>query len=297
MNLLVTFTYNISLERYHRIGTIYREISIYKELTNRNIDIGFLTYGDNKDRQYSELIKPIKIFPIGRIIRSKIKFFKQIKIFLLPFKLKRIFSSFDIIKTVQMYGSWIGIIAKILYRKKLIIRAGFEWLNIWSMVAKKNTIRNYAYFLLRYSFIFINELISYKLADGIILTNEYDIPFVIKTFKLKRKYKKRKLRLIPNFIDTELFKPIKMPKKDKHILWIGWLRRGKNLWNILQAFKELKEFHLDIIGEGHLEEALKERVKKLGLNVNFLGKFPNTKIPEIIMLILVLFMVMIKSIF
>ncbi|MFX0071604.1 MAG: hypothetical protein ACFFAO_10985, partial [Candidatus Hermodarchaeota archaeon] len=61
MNLLVTFTYNITLERYHRFGTLSREVALYRQLNEKNVNVGFLTYGGKKDREYSELIRPIKL--------------------------------------------------------------------------------------------------------------------------------------------------------------------------------------------------------------------------------------------
>lgn len=282
MNLLVTFTYNVSLERYYEYGTIYREIAIYKELAKKNINIEFLTYGNQKEFEYSKLLEPIKIFPISKFIQSKIHLFKHLKILILPFKLKNLFHNVDLIKTIQVYGSWIACIAKILYGKKIIIRSGFEWLSATKNVIEKKGFRNYIRYLLRYSFIFINELISYKLADGIILTSDYDIPFVLKYYRLKKKYKNNKICLIYNFIDEEIFKPIPMIKKDKHILFIGNLHRGKNVMNLVEAFKDIKEFTLDIIGKGPDEEKMKMRAEELDLNINFLGRFPNNKMPEII---------------
>ena len=282
MNLLVTFTYNVSLERYYEIGTIYREIAIYKELAKKQVDIGFLTYGNQKDFEYSDLLKPIKIFPVSKFINSEIRPLKHIKKLLLPFKLKKLFNSVDLIKTVQIYGSWVACIAKILYNKKIIIRSGFEWLSATKNVIEKKGFRNYIRYLLRYSFIFINELISYKLADGIILTSDYDIPFVLKYYKLKKKYKKNKIRLIYNFIDEELFKSLPLSKKNKHILFIGNLHRGKNVMNLVEAFKDLNGFTLDIIGKGPDKEKMKKRANELDLDVNFLGLFPNNKIPEVL---------------
>ena len=96
MNLLVTFTNNVSLERYYEIGTIYREIAIYKELAKKQVDIGFLTYGNQKDFEYSDLLKPIKIFPISKFVNSEIRPIKHIKKLLLPFKLKKLFNNVDL---------------------------------------------------------------------------------------------------------------------------------------------------------------------------------------------------------
>ena len=46
--------------------------------------------------------------------------------------------------------------------------------------------KNFKYWI-KYFWIYLVELISYKLADIIILTNPIDIEFIVKTFKLKKK--------------------------------------------------------------------------------------------------------------
>ncbi|MFX1256859.1 MAG: glycosyltransferase family 4 protein [Promethearchaeota archaeon] len=257
-----------------------REISLYKKLLKYGVEITFLTYGDESDFNYSDLLKGIRIVPILGMIKSKIPKFKFIKSLFLPFKLKKIFRNIDIIKTNQVEGSWIGCIAKILYRKKLIVRAGFEGLRNYITLSKVKGRKNYFKYLFYYFKIYILEFIAYKMADKIILTSELDINFILKKFKLEKK--KKNIFHFYNFIDVDLFKPMNLEKKDKHVLFIGILYTAKNLINLLNAFKDLKGFTLDIIGKGKQKEILKKLAKELGIRVNFLGRFPNEQLPEII---------------
>jgi len=282
MKVLFTFTYNVSLLLWDQTGLIHRDISVYKELSKKNVKISFLTYGNHTDYEYSDLLGNIEIIPVNNLINSKFPLLKHIKSLLLPFKLKNLFKNIDLIKTGQIYGSWVACIAKIVYNKKIIIRSGFEWLRATKNVYKRDTIKSYIKFLFIYSFIFLNELIAYKLADGIIVTSDYDIPFIMKYYKLNKKYKKNRIRLIYNYIDESLFKSLSIQKKDKHIIYIGNLHRGKNVINLVKAFIGLKDFHLDIIGEGPDKEKMEKISKENNLNLNFLGLFPNNKIPEIL---------------
>ena len=282
MKILFTFTYNVSLQLWDQTGIIHRDISLYKELSKKNVDVSFLTYGNHKDYEFSNLLQDIKIFPVLKLIKSKFPLLKHLKSLFLPIKLKNLFKDVDLIKTGQVYGSWVACFAKIIYRKKIIIRSGFEWLRATKNTREKSNVKSYIKYLLRYSFIFLNELIAYKLADGIIVTSEFDIPFIMKYYKLSKKYKKNKIWVIYNYIDESLFKPIPSQKKDKHILYIGNLHRGKNVINLVKAFIGLKDFHLDIIGEGLDKEKMAEIAEENDLNVNFLGYFPNNKIPEIL---------------
>ena len=280
MRIIITFTYGVSLEQWFRSGIIYRELELYKRLSQRNVNYSLLTYGDLKDLNYTPILGDIKVIPVKKYITSKISHFKFLKTLILPIRLKHLFSRIDIIKTNQMEGNLIVCIAKLLFRKKLIVRCGYEWLRTYISNYKIKENKNYIKYILRYIWMYMIEFISYKLADGIILTNKQDIQFIIKTFRLENK--KEKIKLFYNFINTDLFKPLALTKKDKTVLFIGRLTEEKNLFNLIKAFKGLNNFSLDIIGKGPLERKLLEIAKDHGVHLNFLGIFPNNKLPEII---------------
>ncbi|MFX0186838.1 MAG: glycosyltransferase [Candidatus Hodarchaeota archaeon] len=280
VKLLIIFTFNISLNNVEKSGYLARAINYYKKLTNQDIELTLLTYGNYNDLKYSKLLSNVKILPCLKYIYSKNSKLKFIKSLLIPFKLKSLFKDIDIITTTQIRGSWVGIIAKILYNKKIILRGGYEWYrNVrqrFYFMDKKNYL-NFLYNLIK---IYTIEFIAYKLADAIILTNESDIDFIIKAFKLKGK--RKKIQYIPNFIDVNQFKPNNLKKKVNHILFIGRLSPEKNLFNLLNAIKNLRFISLDIIGSGPDENKLKIKAKELGININFLGMIPNDQLPKII---------------
>ena len=280
MRILITFTYGVSLEKWFTSGIIYRELELYKRISQRNVNYTLLTYGDLKDLNYAPILGEIKVIPVKKYITSKNSHLKFLKSLILPIRLKRQFSRIDIIKTNQMEGNLIVCIAKLLFKKKLIIRCGWEWLRFHISNYKIKENKNYIKYVLRYIWMYLIEFISYKLADGIILTNSQDIHFIIKKFRLENK--KDKIKLFYNFINTDLFKPLGLAKKDKTVLFIGRLTEMKNLFNLIKAFKGLNNFSLDIIGKGPLEGKLREIAKDHGVHINFLGIFPNNKLPEII---------------
>ena len=123
-------------------------------------------------------------------------------------------------------------------------------------------------------------MISYNLADLIIISNNYEKKFINKIFRINQK----KIRVIPNYIDINRFKPISVEKKEKSILFIGRLNEFKNLDNLIESFIYLDDFSLDIIGNGELKSSLINKVEKLKLQskIKFLGTIPNSKLPEII---------------
>ena len=281
MKVLITFSYRISLERWEKAGYLTRETSIYKKLSEeKNVNFKFLTYGTKADLKYSNILGNIEVIPVATLLDSKIPIYNFIKSIFLPLKLKKVFKEVDLIKTFQVYGSWVACIAKILFRKKIIIRSGFGWLNYHILSYKKKGFKQYIKYLLKYILIFFNELFAYKIADGIISTSNQDVAFITKCYRLKKKYKKRKIRHIYNFIDENLFKPLNLDKIDKSVLFVGRLSHDKNLFNLLKAFKELNGFKLNIIGAGPEENKLKKFSQNNQNNINFLGIIPNNKIPE-----------------
>ena len=278
MKVLLIFTFNTSLEHWDKRGIISREISLYKNILEKDHEVYFLTYDDKKDFKFSELLNGIKVVPALKSIKSSNRRIILIKSFFLPILLRKIFKKIDIIKTNQLEGSWVAWIGKIIFRKKLIVRGGFEWLKFYILhnITAKNK-KNLKYWI-KYFWIYIVELISYKLADTIILTNPIDIEFIVRTFKLKKK----KIKLIYNFIDTNHFKPQNIKKKEKHALFIGRFTLQKNLFNLLEAYEDLKGFSLDLIGDGPYKRNLLEKAEEYGINLNFLGVLPNDLIPSVL---------------
>ncbi len=280
MKIILVFTFGVALKQWFDSGIIYREVSLYKEFIKRKIEVHFLTYGDEKDLKYSDLLNGIKIHPVSEHFNTRGRFFRFLKSFLLPFKLKNLFKETDIIKTNQIEGCWVAFIAKIFYKKKLVIRSGYDWLRDFIDYNKIQKKKKYLKYLYNYFKIYVLEFLGLKFADKIIFSNELDIGFIIKSFHLKKR--KDKIHLVYNYIDIDLFKPLNLKKKEKHIIYVGKLYNVKNLKNLFLALEGLEGFTLDIVGEGPDYEVLKKLACDLGIRVNFFGQIPNNQLPEII---------------
>ena len=280
MKLLLIFTYNRSVDKLHNSGKLIREIALYEKLLEKGISVSFLTFGDKKDLSYAKKLKKIDVIPAKEFISSRNSRFTMIKSLFIPIKYRKIIRNVEIIKTNQLNGSWVTWLAKILYRKKLIVRSGFEWLKFYILENQVKGKRNFKKYWIRFFWRYFIELISYKLADKIILTNPMDIEFVKKMFRFKKKSKK--FELFYNYIDVDEFKPINIEKKDKNIIYIGRFHQQKNLFNLILALKDLEDFELDFIGKGKYENSLLEKAEKIHVKLNLLGIFPNNEIPEIL---------------
>jgi len=260
--LVLFLTAGMSLDAWHKGGMLTREIAIYNELA-RNLDkIYFLSYGDENELQYRKLLADnIEILfdkhGIGTLLYS----------FLAPFIHRRALKSADFFKTNQMVGSWTAVIAKMLFKKRLILRQGFPWL-LTLQEKKESKVKIIIASLI--------EPIAYKVADKIVVTSQHTREYVIEKYGLNPE----RVVVIPNYVDTDAFKPSKTTGKEKNrIIFVGRLDREKNLVNLIDAVKTL-DVELVLIGEGPYEEILKTKVEseRIG-NVSFLGVIPNERLP------------------
>jgi glycosyltransferase involved in cell wall biosynthesis len=75
------------------------------------------------------------------------------------------------------------------------------------------------------------EAFVYKKADAAIVTSIEILDHVA------RLYKPRNLVLIPNYVDTDIFKPLNITKKAGSICFIGRISPEKNLVSLVKALK------------------------------------------------------------
>lgn len=259
----------MSLKLWHDKGLLKREIKLYQELINEfGISVVFVTYGDKSDYQYQDVVGDIEIIPIYDYVKKpNSKFLQILQTIVVPFKIKNLIKTVDLIKTNQILGAWVASIASILYNKPLLARCGYE-LYDFSIKAKKN--RTYKWF------VYLISWIVYKSADRIHVATIEDKSFVIDRFKIKSS----KIHVFPNWIDTSKYKPFKEVNKKSSILFVGRLNKQKNISLLLKSLSGTN-IPLDIVGNGELLASLKKEAKDLGVSVNFLGNIENNQMPEI----------------
>lgn len=259
MRLALFFTKGVSLEVWERVGMLSREIKPYQKLSNYFDEILFLTYGGKDDLKYKSLLdENIKILP------NRLKLPPLIYSFLLPFLYRKELKEVDILKTNQVLGGWTAVIAMVLFKKKLIVRQGRQW----SIFSEREGVKKW-----KMPIIHFLEKLAYKNADIIIVASEGERKFI------KEKYDilSEKIKYIPNYIDTNLFKPLNIPKENR-ICFVGRLEEQKNLFNLIKAVSGLG-IKLVIFGSGSQKRDLEDFAKKLKADVEFKGNIPNQDLP------------------
>ena len=264
MNVILFFTYGVSLKDWESSGLLSREIKHYEALSKKyNINFTFLTYGDKEDYKYEDCFPNLEIIPLYSLMKnSKSKLINLIKSFYVPILIKRKFhKKYEIIKTNQLNGSWVAIIYKFITKTPLIVRTGYD-LYSFAKYEKKKFIKRFFYYFLTFSALNFSNLYF--------VTSKIDSNFLKKNFI----FKKNKLIIIPNWVDVKSIEPSK--KEENKVLAIGRLEKQKNFEIIISSLKNT-EFILDLYGEGSLRSELEE-VSKNSDNINFLGTTPHEEL-------------------
>ena len=173
MKITLFFTYNVSLSDWKNAGILSRELEIYKYIYKKyNVRFNLITYGDKEDLELLDL-DGIKIFPVyTRVKFSDNKYINIFKSFTIPFIFRDIIKDSGILKTNQLKGSWVAIISKIIYRKPLIIRTGYDLLR-WSIYENKNIWnRTFVFLLTKISLIFSNQYNVSSMSDKLFLEKD-----------------------------------------------------------------------------------------------------------------------------
>ncbi len=243
-----------------------REIRLYDALVKQGVDVTFLTWGGAEDEEIAKTLPQFTVIPIYKYIpRPKNKALRALVSLKAPFALREIIQEADVLKTNQMWGAWVAVIAKIWGFKPLVLRCGFELYHFTLQQGKG---------FLRRVFTWLISFLSYQLSDRICVATQEDKDFVKAQFKVRDS----KIDIHPNWVDTDLFCPQETVQKAGRILFVGRLNAQKNLEKLIGAVAGTP-YTLDIIGTGELRDSLEKLAAENGASVNFLGTVPNDKLP------------------
>lgn len=260
MKLALFLTHGSSLRDWVTSGTYSREMSLYKKLADHFEKIYIVSYGsDTLDAAYtSENIEILTNNYLPNFLYG----------LLAPIIHRRKLKTATYLKTNQTHGAIPAVITKLLFHNKLIIRQGYQWLYTLEQKNASNLHKAVAY---------LTERLAYKHADKIIVTSEYQEKYITKNYNIFDN-----IHVIPNFVDTYVFKPIPMPQISYHMLYIGRLAPEKNLINLIDAVKDMP-VELKIIGDGPMKKELQHKLSSEHItNVAIRSRVINARLPEII---------------
>ncbi len=259
-NLGFFMNYFSSLKNWDDSGIFSREIASYIKLSEEFNHIYIFSYGRENDLKFQKQL-PKNI----TIVQKKLPLPDALYEFLLPFIEWKSIKKCDILKTNQNSGAIAPAIAKLLLRKKLIVRSGY----IGSLNAEL-----YHYPFYAKAYYWLAESLSYRVCDKAFATTMDNCKILLKKYP----FLKNKLIEMNNFIDTDLFKKIEIPKS-YDVIYVARLNKDKYHTAILEAAKDM-EWRILFIGQGGEKLMIEEIAKKYNINLSIIDRVSNSQLPE-----------------
>jgi glycosyltransferase involved in cell wall biosynthesis len=242
------------------VGMLERELAIYKRLLHRGFEVTFVTYGGEEDLAYSDQMDGI------HILCNKTGLPPAVYENSLCSLHRDSLESCNIMKTNQLNGAELALSASRVFGKPLVARCGY----IWSRhVALEDGFDSEAAVHARE----VEEKV-FRGATRVVVTT----PAMRSDVLQRVPEAAAKITVIPNYVDTEVFRPSSVVRDERALTFVGRIAPEKNVAALLEAIQPL-EVKLTIIGEGRLRPELQERFGTLDGRVNWEGNVPNTKLP------------------
>lgn len=248
-------------KRWQELGVFGREVAIYQRLRSYLKDISIVTSGPAEEMAFQQQLGDVTI------LYNRLGMSPNFYSIAAPIVHHHGLRQGTIYKTNQFDGSWTAVLAAKLYRKPVVVRAGYLWAEFYRQEGGQG-IR--AWLMSRLQHFVLNN------ATIIVLTSERMKETVVQNYGIDP----RRIQVVPNYVDTELFCPAsKVPKLTGRILCVGRLHPRKNLANLIQALAGLSEVTLQIIGRGEQRQELEKLSMKHQVKTVFIDGLAHHLLP------------------
>lgn len=261
MKLTLFFTEGVSLQTWDTVGMLNREIALYKALQKQGVDVGFVTYGDRGDLGLAPDLPGMDLY----VNQSKmpISLYERMLVMQPP--------KGDVFKSNQVAGAQVALSAARRAKVKFVARCGYLLSEFQeNRYGTKSSQAKSAAQLERKVF---------EGADAVTVTTAAMMDSISYRYKLPRE----KIGVIPNYVETELFKPAAphVANQKLRLVFVGRLDKQKNLHALVDAVSGL-DIDVWLIGYGPQKTELEEQTKKTRAKFNFLGNVSNKDLPALL---------------
>jgi glycosyltransferase involved in cell wall biosynthesis len=266
-------TLGVGIATWDRIGTLGRELMLYRKLSNYGWHIHIFSFDcaneieKLKGRPELKGLTVHACYPKWLLCR-----FSFVYALVIPFLFWRVGRHMSVVKTNQAHSGWHALWAARIWGAKLLSRSGYVLGEQLSNRGKES-----------YGF---HENWR-KFTERLVMCNA-DVCFVT-TKKLvlwcQDNYRCKNVLMIPNNIDIDVFKPNKkaVDGNPPTIIAVGRLHPCKRIDMLIRALHGVR-CKLVLVGEGGEVESLKRVAIEQKVSVEFLGKINNEKLPPLMQL-------------
>ena len=256
-NLLFCMTPGVGLNTWKKIGCLGRELKPYMEYVRRGWNVKMLTFDKEALPELPDGIEPVR-FP------------NRLLLWMLPWTHRKLGEWVDVIKTNQSHHAYFYTRAAGYWKKPILVRSGYvhgEYLETTLGLTART--RFYQWL----------EAKAFQSASHCQVTSEALSQWVAEKYNIRDE----KISIVPNFVDTDIFKPMQIEKKKRSVVSVGRLSPVKRFDLLIEACSAISGCELTIIGEGPERCNLEQMAKELGLKLTLPGNIPNESIPEVLL--------------
>ncbi len=261
MHLVLFLSRATPLCRWQAIGILDRETAVYQRLHQRVGKVSIISSGGKEELFYVDCLGDIPI------LYNRWRLPPNLYSLLAPVIHLPALQQATVYKTNQLDGAWTAVLAAKLYRKPVIVRAGYLWAQGFSRQQGEGV---------KARFIRRLEKYVYQNATHINLTTSAMKEYVVQTYGIPEK----RITVVPNYVDTTIFRPLPdVTKVDGQVCYVGRLYFRKNLNLLVEALATIPQAHLVLVGQGEEQPPLELLAAQHGVTLTLPGLMPNQQLP------------------
>jgi glycosyltransferase involved in cell wall biosynthesis len=257
------FTRGVGLEHWQREGILERELALYRRLRPAVGRISFVTYGRGRDREIARTLPEFTVY------HNRWNLPDEWHARLVAQGLARTWCQPMIFKSNQLPGADLPLRALGQASARYIARCGYLYTDFIERHYGKQSTEAQQFHDLEHR--------AFQRADQIVLTTE----------EMKRSVESRyafaagKVQVIPNYVDTELFRPRERKACAGlfSIVTVGRLEPQKNLVTLIEALAG-QPIALTIVGSGPLRAELEQKAREVQATVQIVEPRPHAELAD-----------------
>ena len=252
----------MSLKLWDDLGISQRETKLYEIFHGNNVNVSFVTYGNSDDLRTKCDINNFKV------LYNRFKIPQRLYESTTHLLHSHAFKSADVIKSNQTNGAEIALKVSKYFNKYFIARCGY--------MLSKFMEHQYGLKSVQYMKASIIENKVFSNADQIIVASKR----MKDDINLKYPLVSTNIAIVPNYVDTNSFRPAAFNEPDYDIVFVGRIDPQKNVPALLEAAKSLR-LKIILVGTGSENAIVRKYRNNFGNSMKWIKRIDNSQLPEI----------------
>lgn len=261
LRLAVFFTAGVSLRTWDSKGLIERETAVYRRLVARGAHVDLITYGDASDRDYESAFGGVRVHCNRWGFRAR-RYARW-----LPMLHARVLSRADVVKTNQTFGADLALRCARWFRTPFVARCGFMLSEFKAREFGEGSAEARSALEL--------EREVFSAADRVVVTT----PTMAADVAGRIPASADRISVVPNFVDSDLFRPMPERRGEFDVVFVGRLAHQKNLASLLRAARDLGARVL-VVGDGELRRELQSKYGTPADRIVWTPRVEHRRLPE-----------------